>query len=183
MQKLYYIRHGQSLANLNEIWSGAGNDTPLTDDGRAQAKHAGQQAKADGLKFDLIVCSPMDRAKETAKIVAAEIGYSQGDILIWPKLIERSFGQMEGQPWNDFWQTHPYKDTDSFKGAETVEQLQKRTETVLANLKDITVDNVLVVGHAAFGRALRRVINNEPYTNELEGELKQIPNAQIIKFI
>lgn len=183
MQKLYYIRHGQSLANLDEIWSGGGIDSPLSAEGQIQAKQAGQQAKADGLKFDLIVCSPMDRAKETAKIVAAEISYNQDYVLIWPELIERSFGQMEGQPWNDFWETHPYKDTDSFEGAETVEQLQKRAESVLAKLKDLTEDNVLVVGHAALGRALRRVINNEPYTNEFEGELKQIPNAQIIKFI
>ena len=66
MKKLYFIRHGLSEGNVQEIWSGS-TDTPLHTEGRAQAKAAGQKAKK--LKIDLVVSSPMSRAKETAEII------------------------------------------------------------------------------------------------------------------
>src|SRR5581483_5723923 len=76
MKKLYFIRHGESVSNV-ERWHAGRIDTPLTERGRQQAREAGKKAKAQKLHFDLIVSSPLSRALETARIIAKEIGYPE----------------------------------------------------------------------------------------------------------
>src|SRR5690606_2527197 len=71
MKKLYFIRHGLSVMNRQGVFSGS-IDTPLTDEGRKQAKRAGKLARDFGI--DYIVSSPLARALETAQIIAGEIG-------------------------------------------------------------------------------------------------------------
>src|SRR5690348_5787824 len=92
MKHLYFVRHGQTQGNVNRLWSGT-TETPLTDEGRAQAKRAGEHAKSLGI--DHIVCSPLGRAKDTAAIIAKEIDFPIKDIEHNSLFIERHFGQME----------------------------------------------------------------------------------------
>ena len=56
--------------NKQGVWSGT-TDTPLTDEGRDQAKAAGRELQ--GKAIDCIVASPITRAHDTATIIAAEI--------------------------------------------------------------------------------------------------------------
>src|SRR5690606_14158884 len=97
MRKLYFIRHGLSELNAQGLYAGH-TETPLTEEGRLQAKQAGQGAT--GLGIDLIVSSPLERALETAQIVAHEIGYPEESIITDDRLIERHFGQLEAQPYS-----------------------------------------------------------------------------------
>src|SRR5438477_10877116 len=98
MKKLYFIRHGESVANL-EQWHAGRIDTPLTEKGRQQAREAGKKARAQKISVDKIVSSPLSRAAETARLIAEEIGYPEDRIELNPMLVERDYGAFSGQPW------------------------------------------------------------------------------------
>lgn len=68
---LYFVRHG--LANWPE-WSGNDSERPLTAEGsrRLQAAAAGLARRAP--QVDLILHSPLTRARQTAEIIAAQLG-------------------------------------------------------------------------------------------------------------
>lgn len=148
MKKLYFIRHG--LTELNKAGLYAGHtETPLTAEGRAQAKAAADLIKP--LDIDMIVSSPLERAVETAQIIAAEIGYPADKILINKFLIERFFGELEGKPYD------PDYDVDLAEGAEDFSSLLKRANAAIHWLENLDANNMLVVSHGGFGRALREL--------------------------
>jgi phosphohistidine phosphatase len=69
--KLYFLRHG--LADRAE-WDGDDFERPLTEKGKARmAREADTLAKL-GLEVDLILSSPLTRARQTAEIVARRLG-------------------------------------------------------------------------------------------------------------
>jgi hypothetical protein len=90
------MRHGQTDANLGKRVSDATEFSPLNPTGIAQAKHAGQQMKKEGREFDIIIASPLDRAQQTAKIVADEIGFT-GEIITVDGIVERYAGDLSGK--------------------------------------------------------------------------------------
>lgn len=70
--KCYFLRHG--VAVEAEEFRGSDSDRPLTDEGRERmAREARTMAKLD-LDLELIVSSPLVRAKQTAEIVAKALG-------------------------------------------------------------------------------------------------------------
>src|SRR6059058_1306401 len=93
MKHLYFVRHGLSVMNKKGVFSGR-TETPLDPEGIKQAEAAGREAKE--LNIDLIVSSPMERCRETATIIAQQIGYPVADILFEDLFMERAFGVLEG---------------------------------------------------------------------------------------
>lgn len=89
--KLYIFRHGQTDGNVKNIVQGAGVDIELNALGRSQAAQLGQRLQSEQL--DAIYCSPMKRAKETAKIVADICNIP---VIIMQGLEEVHFGEAEG---------------------------------------------------------------------------------------
>lgn len=87
-----FLRHGESLGNAQSRWQGQ-SDYPLTEKGRAQARALSERWKAENAKFDLIISSPLGRAKETAEIVASALNVRVELDPIW---LERAIGEMEG---------------------------------------------------------------------------------------
>ena len=87
-----FLRHGESIGNAESRWQGQ-SDYPLTEHGRAQAQSLAKRWKSEGAKFDLIITSPLVRAKETAEIIAVAVG---AELEIDPILLERNIGEMEG---------------------------------------------------------------------------------------
>lgn len=148
MKTLYFMRHGLTEMNVAGLWSGR-TETPLTDEGREQAKRAGIAAKDLGI--DVIVCSTMGRAIETAEIVAKEIGYPPKAIHKSSLLIERHFGSFEGTPWQ------PDLDLDGFSDVEAVDNLKERAHLALEWIKTIPGNTILIVSHGATGRMIRHV--------------------------
>ncbi len=114
--------------------------------------------------------------------MASELGYPLSKIVINDLFQERSYGILNGTAnARDFFDNHIYKDLDDVENAETVSQLQQRAKRGLAYLESIDADTILLVGHGAFGRALRRVVERKPYNREYTEPYAQIPNAQIIR--
>ncbi len=87
----FFIRHGQSTANIKKIIQGHLN-CPLSGTGRRQAKQAGTWLKDK--KIDTILSSPLDRAKTTAELIAAETGCCTAEVV--PNLIELDTGVFSG---------------------------------------------------------------------------------------
>ena len=91
--KMYYVRHGQTDWNLARKMQGGQTERNLNETGKEQAEQTRQEL-AD-VKYDIIICSPMERAKETARII------SQGrnvPMITDERLRERKLGEMEGNP-------------------------------------------------------------------------------------
>jgi len=172
MKHLYFCRHGLSEMNKLGLWAGQ-IETPLTPEGKEQAKLAGEFAK--DLNIGHIVSSPYSRALDTAKIIAKQIGYPLKNIEQNSLFIERGLGVLEGQPWN------PDLNIDGFADIETRDTLFERMHLALEFLQTIPADNVLVVSHGASGRALQHIINPAiPF----EGPSTiHFPNAKIIQLI
>lgn len=87
-----FLRHGESVGNAESRWQGQ-SDYALTERGRAQAQALANRWKSEGVRFDLIIASPLVRAKETAEIVASTLG---AKVEMDPLLLERHIGEMEG---------------------------------------------------------------------------------------
>lgn len=87
-----FVRHGESVGNVESRWQGQ-SDYVLTERGRAQARALAQRWKSEGVKFNLIISSPLVRARETAEIIASALN---GKVELDPILMERHIGEMEG---------------------------------------------------------------------------------------
>lgn len=92
MYQFTLLRHGESLGNAQARWQGQ-SDYPLTERGRAQALALAGRWKAENMKFDLVIASPLVRAKETAEIIASALHSRMETDSIW---MERNIGAMEG---------------------------------------------------------------------------------------
>ena len=90
--RLELIRHGQTDWNLADKLQGS-SDIPLNDTGRGQALEAARLLA--GVEWSAIVSSPLGRARETAEIIAAELGIELGDA--YDELIERDYASHEGR--------------------------------------------------------------------------------------
>lgn len=72
--RLYFLRHGKAWSRAD--WHKDDDLRPLTDAGEAVVRAEGRAMKAMGLAPDVIVTSPLARARRTAEIVAEELGMS-----------------------------------------------------------------------------------------------------------
>ena len=91
MTHLVLVRHGET--EWNRIGRVQGRtDIPLNATGRAQARAAGERLR--GGAFDAVVASPLSRAADTARIIAAELDL--GEVELVDALVERDYGRAEG---------------------------------------------------------------------------------------
>jgi phosphohistidine phosphatase len=70
--KLYFVRHGDAVEA--DSWRGDDASRPLTDEGRDRMTRAAKTMKRLGFALDVIVTSPLVRARQTAAIVAEALG-------------------------------------------------------------------------------------------------------------
>ncbi len=89
---LVLMRHGETTWNSRRIVQGQSPGSVLTDLGRTQVRNT--IAELAG-QVDAVACSDLERAMESAHIVATALGLS---VRVDPGLRERSFGVLEGQP-------------------------------------------------------------------------------------
>ena len=89
MTRVLLVRHGQSEWNAAGRWQGQA-DPPLTDLGRHQALHAARNLGV----VDAVVASDLQRASETALIIAEALGV--GPVVLEPGLRERDAGEWSG---------------------------------------------------------------------------------------
>ena len=90
---LILVRHGQSVWNLENRFTGW-TDVPLTDQGKAEARRAGEALK--GYRFDGAFTSALSRAQETLRIILEVIGQPDLPSEYDSALNERHYGDLQG---------------------------------------------------------------------------------------
>lgn len=95
MPTLVLIRHGQSAWNLENRFTGWW-DVPITDQGVAEARSAGQGLKARGFDFDTCYTSLLTRAIMTLNLVLEEMGQLWLPVTKDWRLNERHYGGLTG---------------------------------------------------------------------------------------
>lgn len=101
MTKIYMVRHGESAANFQRIYTGRSN-FPLTEKGLLQARMAGEYLKDKGV--DCVYASPLKRAYNTGEAIAAACG---ADIKAVDGLMEINAGVWEGKKFDDLVNLYP----------------------------------------------------------------------------
>ena len=90
-KEIYLVRHGETMWNISGLAQGSRNDIPLNMTGKEQSLITGDYLNNHEQKynkFDLVICSPMIRAKETAEIICKKINYDHNKIIYIEELKE-----------------------------------------------------------------------------------------------
>ena len=163
--KLYFIRHGESTANLLGEFSNSGFKHPLTEKGIEQALTVAHGLA--GLKVEQIYSSPIKRAIQTAQILGeclhAPIEFAEA-------LREWSVGIYEGTTDPVGWKLHDQvydnwsidqKFDSKMPSGESLKEIQARFTPFIDGLvKDKTNSNqnIILVGHGGLFMAILPVI-------------------------
>lgn len=95
MIKLVLVRHGQSMWNLENRFTGW-TDVELSENGIKEAKEAGRVLKQKGFLFDIAFTSVLKRAKDTLTYILKEMGEENIQVKKSWKLNERHYGALQG---------------------------------------------------------------------------------------
>ena len=160
---LYLARHGETLANTQQRFSGK-RDTPLTDRGREQAQAIGEILKREcdvppSLNF---VSSPLARAQATMRIVREVLALPPGSFSTDARLEKIDLGL-----WDQLTDTQPRALDPAFFEARVANKWQVRVPEgenyaeVAARACDWAVSltaDTFAVSHGALGRILRGLL-------------------------
>ncbi|WP_295652908.1 2,3-diphosphoglycerate-dependent phosphoglycerate mutase [uncultured Mucilaginibacter sp.] len=160
MQKLVLIRHGESVWNLENRFTGW-TDVDLSPAGYSQAKRAGELLKQHGYDFDIAFTSVLKRAIKTLHIVLEEVnGLWIPEEKSW-RLNERFYGALQGlnkdetakkygaeqvQKWRRDPNEHPpalTKDDDRYPGHDSRYHNLSESELPLTENLGETINRVL----------------------------------------
>lgn len=150
--KLWLLRHGETEWSRSGQYTGL-TDLPLTAEGEEQARSS--RAALLGIDFDLVLTSPLQRARRTAELA----GYP--DAVPEPNALEWDYGDYEGinsavvraeNPGYLIWD-------DGVPNGETLQQVAARADAIVRRARGPLPDgtlpaNVLLVAHGHFLRIL-----------------------------
>lgn len=166
MPKLILLRHLQSQWNKENRFTGW-LDIPLSQEGIESAKATAK--KLSGKEFDIVYTSPLNRNRETVRLILEELGKSDFSVVADKSLDERNYGDLQGlnkdevkrqygeervRLWRRSWQESP-------PGGERLKDVYKRAISFFKKYieKDLKQGkNVLVVASHNSLRALVKYI-------------------------
>lgn len=179
------IRHGETGYNLKDVWSyrNESND-PLTSNGEKQMKDSSKSLS----NIDLIISSPFLRTKQSAEIVAGEIGLDKESIIYDEAFKEWNPGKdFDDVPNSIFFDSIDRVKEYEFKteDGESFKDIVKRVGEGLQKIEEkYQGKNILIVAHGGILRALEFISNgvssdryhflNQSYKSFKNGELRKI---------
>ena len=157
MTQIILVRHGQTPWNKDKIFRGS-KDIPLNDQGREEARLAGEWLK--GEKINSAYTSPLSRSRDTAQAIAQHHRIAVQDL---PGLSDLCYGDWEGQPLTEVkvkyaelyhqWETAPQM--VRFPGGETLAELRGRALSALVEVvARHPEETVLLAAHRAVNKVL-----------------------------
>lgn len=177
MGHIYFIRHGQTVWNVENKICGA-TDIALTDKGHEQAVETGRRILKEGIKADLILYSPLIRAADTAKHISEITGIPARKE---QRLIEQNFGKWESTPRDgaEFLKAKQIF-TDSYDGGESMLRVAQRIYNLLDDLKKESESRTyILVAHNGIARVINSYFHD--MTNE-EYARFGVANCEIVKY-
>jgi broad specificity phosphatase PhoE len=157
MTDIILVRHGQTPWNKEKIFRGS-KDIPLNDQGREEARLAGEWLKEELIQA--AYTSPLSRARDTARAIAGHHGLAVRDL---PGLSDLCYGDWEGLPLTEVkeryadlyrqWEQSPH--LVRFPGGETLAEVRARAwAAVLSVLVLHPGETVLLAAHRAVNKVL-----------------------------
>jgi broad specificity phosphatase PhoE len=154
---VYFLRHGQSVASRDGLYSGAATDAELTPTGEAMALAFAAAYRHHS--WTEIVASTQRRALRTAQPLAAAVGLT---VKSDPRWSEIAYGKWEGKSAEQVqasyrddhlrWSADPALNPPT--GGETAIALARRALAALDGIRErVPSGNVLVVSHKGTIRA------------------------------
>lgn len=156
MAKLFFIRHGETEANVAGILTGT-LETDLTKRGIEDAKKLSLSLTE---RFDFYYCSPLKRTHQTLIAIKGDV-----EFIVDERLTEVFSGEWQGRLKSEL----PKDDYELYKkgllnppGGETLQDVDKRINSFLKDMfkKYKKEDRILIVTHNAFIRNLKRLFIN-----------------------
>ncbi len=146
------FRHGQTDWNIDLRLQGTA-DIPMNQFGIEQVQKAASEIARQ--EWDLIISSPLGRAKQSAAIIAAQLGVAE--VTETPLLLERAFGIGEGMLYDEW--SAKFAHLDEIPGAESASQVTLRAEQLLEHVQsEFAGRRILAVGHGALIRFVLQVV-------------------------
>lgn len=178
MSKIYLVTHGETRLDREGRIHGQKVDASLSDAGKATAKRAAKQLQGKGI--DCLYCSPLKRAKETAQIIAKQIGAKvepREELLPWD--VASMSGAKVGsiKPLLDFFSARPDK---PIPGGESKSAFLKRYKGFMDEMRqDAKKESLGIVGHSQHSLGLSHVLKGGdmakvPVLGGKPGEVKTI---------
>lgn len=136
-QTLLLIRHGQTIWNVEHRLPGQLPGVELNDTGRQQAARLADALTV--LPISAIISSPLERARETAEILAKGRDLS---VQIEPELADTDVGKWAGQVIEQLskddpsWKAYVKNPTVAPEGVETFPQVQQRVVTAVERRRE-----------------------------------------------
>ena len=154
--KLYFVRHGRTVWNLEGRFQGASGDSPLLSESIDILKQLGQYLNE--IHFDTIYSSDLPRAVKSAEIIQSQL-QSPCPLKSIPDLREWQLGKLEGLKIATLNAIYPQQikafrsnlaqfDTRMFE-AESLYSTTQRTIQFIKSLKESPAERILIVGHGA----------------------------------
>ncbi len=140
------VRHGETEWNRQRRWQGR-EGVGLNDLGRLQAAGAAPLL-ADG-DWGWMVSSPLERARQTAEIIATRLTTAAPGIDLDEELVERAYGQAEGMPSVEADRRWP---DGRYPGMESDHQLRSRGAAALRRIARERDGDGIVVAHGSLIR-------------------------------
>lgn len=153
MTKICLIRHGETDWNALGRIQGK-TDIPLNENGKKQAEQCRDYLKHS--EWDVIVTSPLKRAKQTALIINEAL---QLEVVEMDEFMERSFGDAEGKTREEraiLYPHHQYPNQESREAL--VKRLTDGLEKVICRFPD---EKVLLVAHGAVIHTLLTIVSED----------------------
>ena len=175
--KFYYIRHGQTDLNLQRKMQGGQTEKDLNETGIKQAQET--KRELSDIKYDLIICSPMNRAIQTAKIISdgRDVEFFTDE-----RIRERKLGVMEGNDITEecekkIWD---YKLNEEIPEGESVKEFEKRILDFLNDIKNKYSDKtILIVAHGGVAKIIKKYLYGMPKEENLSNY--DMKNCEIIE--
>ncbi|HEY3021902.1 MAG TPA: histidine phosphatase family protein [Solirubrobacteraceae bacterium] len=166
---LWLARHGETEWTLSRRHTGR-TDLPLTPAGEAAAGDE-LAPKLAGVTFDLVLSSPLRRARDTARLAGFDPELDE-------RLRELDYGDYEGLTTAEIQRARPGWDlwTDGCPGGESVEDVGARMDALIAERLRSAGERVLVFGH---GHALRILTAQWLALPAREGRVFLLPPASV----
>lgn len=160
MKKIYFVRHGQTIWNVENKICGA-TDIALTELGHEQAIETGKKIKEMNLQVDEILYSPLVRAKDTALHISEITGIPAREEI---RLKEQNFGKYESTPRDGVeFKASKAQFATNYDGGESMLRLAQRLYNLLDELKE-SDKTYLLVAHNGIARVVQSYFND--MTNE-----------------
>lgn len=169
MTDLYLVRHGETEWNRQRRVQGL-TDIPLNDTGREQARRTGVLLTRRPVAR--VVASPLSRTRETAEIIAAQLGLGAPELR--DAFVERDYGTAEGLDFQEIEARYP--PGMEVPGRESREDVAARVIPALQALaREQPGEAIVVVSH---GGAIRAAL----LTAEPDGRFGPISNGSVHSF-